>query len=358
MTPTPAFPTQARLSKEQIAERYWRCLETGCPDKSCHVSLLLPRRWRPVDVPSTPPTPEQPMAALSLARSLDEPRGEIEIGAVLLEREVAPADWLANFLEASGHAIVESRRQWSRGGDVADVLTRCETPAGPGLARWLAIKDHNRLFVLQARCLEAHYAAHADDFLVAISSFAPIHPSRWPLAERLRSFTRRQPGDFCLFYPESWRLQQDPASSANVHVLHVISVVDGSVAGKMTLAAVARHAEDDPQKLADNYLAELERAGIHASRVPLAASQPVGGFEAAWQSHMEAARRDSTIEGRLTVGRRPDAWFLLALLGPSRQTAPDLWAVNKRAYEILLEWFRTPPEQDDGTPDRSEEAAR
>ncbi len=43
--------------------------------------------------------------------------------------------------------------------------------------------------------------------------------------------------------------------------------------------------------------------------------------------------------------RRADAWFLLALVGPSRPAAPDVWAVNKRDYEILLDWFRTPTDE-------------
>jgi hypothetical protein len=346
MNPSLSFPTQVPFSGKELAERYWRWSQTRCRESSCHVSILLPNRWRPVDVPCEPPTPEHPMTGLSLARSLDEPRGEIEVGAVLLEREVAPADWLTNFLEAGGHAIVHSRRTESRGGDVADILTRTETPEGPVLSRWLAIKDHDRLFVLQARCLEGDYPPLADDFLIAVSGFDLLHPGDWPLAERLRSFTRREPGDFCLFYPESWQLAEDDGSNENARVFHINHAVEEAIVGKTTVAVVARDAEADPQKLADNYLGELERGGISVSRVPLAASGPVGGFEATWQSHMEAARGENAIEVRITVGQRPDAWFLLALFGPARPTAPDVWAVNRRAYEILLDWFRTPPERD------------
>jgi len=218
-------------------------------------------------------------------------------------------------------------------------------PDGPVISRWVAVKDYNRLFVLQARCLEADYPTYAVDFLMAVAGFGLVHPGDWPLAERLRSFTRREPGDFCLFHPESWRLVEDASSNDNARVLHIDNEIEETVAGKMTVAVVARDAEDDPQNLANNYLNELERAGLSVSRVPLAPCElSVGGFEAVWQSRMEASRDDLPLEVRITVGRQPDAWFLLALVGPSRAAAPDVWAVNKRAYEILLDWFRTPTE--------------
>jgi hypothetical protein len=78
-------------------------------------------------------------------------------------------------------------------------------------------------------------------------------------------------------------------------------------------------------------------------------TKPAEAFEAAWVATQEVKANDRSLELRAYLGRRPDAWFLFHLLGPTRKAAADVWAVNKRALEIMVEFLKTPdnPPQSD-----------
>ncbi|MFQ5569493.1 MAG: hypothetical protein ACE5G0_07445 [Rhodothermales bacterium] len=352
------FPTEHPYDERQLGQLFWQCSHTRCPDPDFHFSLLLGQNWRPVDVPSEAPEPGEP-SVIAYFRSLDRPglRGEVEVTALLLPREVAPADWLDAYLEHHGHTVVNRREEATPGGAVADVLTRSWGERGWLISRWTAIKDFNRLFVIQARSYEPYYYKHTQAFFVALSSFEVLHTSGWPYAERLLSFSRRYPGDFCFFYPESWQLQVDPDSHMHALGVDVVNQHGDAPLGKMRLNTVAREHLHNVQELADQYVETLKATDLEVPPIRLFPREEVGGFEEMWEGKATVSTGSDGLDIRLTAGKRPDAWFLVALLCPTRETDVESWAVNKRAYEIMLDRFLTPTEEQLAAAAEAEEEA-
>jgi hypothetical protein len=341
MSPWP-FPTQIAVSPERLHRDFWRWLHTRCPDPAFHFAVALPGNWRPVDLPAEPPTPDRPFVCLALFRSLLIPRAEIEVSAALLPRDVAPADWLDIYLENRSESVLRRREKDAAGGPVADILSRRRTGQGPILSRWMAIKDGAHLFVLQARVQEGGYAQVAAAFFRAVAGFTLLHPGDWPLAEPLKTYSRDQPGDFLLCYLASWELEQ-AALNGNLLIAHLTNPGGQGTAGKLTFTAVARAEESSAQSLADTYVESLMQAGLRADRLLLRPGPAVAAFEATWEAMGEANAGDVGMEVRVTVGQASDAWYLFGLLGPSRRTCADVWAVNKQALGMARDYFRTEP---------------
>lgn len=343
------FPTQMPFAKAEVEQKFWRCAHTLSPDKSYHFNIVIPRDWRPVDAPSELPTQAKPLASVAFFRNQAEPRGEIEVSATLLPREIAPGDWLDLYLERAGQRVLSRREMKTSGGIVADVLTRADTPDGAVVSRWLAVKDLNRLFVLQARTVEQNYPVFADVFFMGVAGFALMHPSEWELAERLSTFSRAVPGDFLIYYPESWQLVQDDSSNENALVLEIKNQVgtenagEDATVGRVVVTIVKRAAESSAQRLADNFADDLRRNGIELNGTTLAPAPAVGGLQAMWQATPRATKNSMPVDVRIVVGQQHDAWYLFGLYGPARETLPEAWMMNKRAFEIIVERLKTLP---------------
>jgi hypothetical protein len=86
----------------------------------------------------------------------------------------------------------------------------------------------------------------------------------------------------------------------------------------------------------------LEKSGMQYSTLELAPVPAFGPFDAAWEGTTEATVNDRPLELRLVIGRRPDAWFMFTLQGVLRAVVVDVWAVNRRALEIMSGRLATP----------------
>ncbi len=343
-----AFPVEMPFAKEFLAENYWRCSHTLAEDAALHFQIVIPRTWRPVDVTPETPSEANPLPTIAFFRSIAEPRGEIEVQLLLLPREVAPGEWLESYLETVEQEILHRRDHQTPGGTVSDFLTRAETPEGAVVSRWLAIKDLNRLFILQARTLEANYVEFpqfADAFFVAAASFTLMNPSDWELAEQLQTFSRAEPADFLIYVPESWTILQNDSSNTNALVLDIKNIVDFKTLGFITFSVVKRSEETDAQSLAANYIADLRKNGVQIPELLLTPTESRGGLESCWDAIAEVSKDGIELEVRILVGVNQDGWFLFGLLGSSRNLYSQMWLVNKRAFEILADRLKTTAKQ-------------
>ncbi len=349
------FPVEMPYSKEILSQNYWRCSHTLAEDEANHFQIVIPRNWRPVDIAPEPLTTENPLASIALFRSIDEPRGEIEIQTTLLSREVSPGEWLEVYLESLEQKILDRRDHDTPGGTVSDFLTKAEMPDGEVVFRWLAIKSLNRLFILQARTLESNYADFANAFFIAVASFALINPADWELAERLQTFSRAEPADFLIYVPESWTVTQNDSSNENALVLDIKNIIEYTTAGFLTFTVVKNSEESDAQNLSNNYIADLRKNGVSISELPLTSTESRAGLVACWESKGEGIKNELKAETRIFVGNNQDGWFLCGLFGPSRKVNPQIWLINKRAFEILIGRLKTTPKEEPSAENQSAE---
>jgi hypothetical protein len=334
------FPTRAQRSKAQIEQHFWRCDDRRCPDPAFHFSVMLPKTWNPLDTPVVPPAVGGPLVSLGVYRNATLVTAEVEVHACMLSREVAPAQWLDIYLNRLGVEVLARREVETEGGTVADILTRSPTGDEPVVTRWLAMKNHDHLFLLEGRALAPNYPSEAETIFLALTSVNLLNPVNWPLAERLLSFSRRFPGDFLLLYPESWELTEDPYNSEKVLQIKLVQRVEQVTVGTMVFATVAPATESDPQKIVDHFADDLRGGGMTLAALPLVPDAPRLGFEKTWMMTAPAKFGPVATEVRVWMGKRADAWFFLGLFGPARAADDESWAVNTRAFEVVLRYLK------------------
>lgn len=316
--------------------------ETGPRDPRFRFSLRLPARWRPLGRSGESPTGRNPIACLARYAPVDEPGAEVVVTARLLAREVAPADVLQIELERSGEQILDLRPLDSPDGRSIDVLSRRRTGSGDLVLRRSAVKQANRMLILKAAATAESYDRWAERLAVIAAGLRFLQPGRWHCAEALGTLSRRRPSDFLLFYPESWRLEEPVAVSPGLLSACLVNKARDRTAGRMDLAVASRAALPGPHALADGYFASLCAAGFEGPGIRLTPSPAPAAFHLAWEGIGEAATADFRAEVRVRVGERPEAFFCFALLGPTRESAPDVWAVNRRALELAFDLVATP----------------
>ena len=77
---------------------------------------------------------------------------------------------------------------------------------------------------------------------------------------------------------------------------------------------------------------------INADFLEMSIDDAGGPFDAVWRGRVAALLHGQKLEVRVFVGQCQAAWFFAGSLGPARQTHAGAWAINKRAFEILVDY--------------------
>ena len=329
------------LPELQIDPRVAQCgaklTDERGPDPVGHYELLLPERFRPVDLPPATPSNLHSPVQVALFQTLGEPLAELEITGIFLRREIAPADVLEALLGPS-RTIVESRRVPSPGGDLLDVLTR-QVGDVPSLARWWTVKDGGadggRLYVLEARTAASDYPVFADPFTSMLASFRLLNPTPWDYNERLSQLARKTPNDILCFYPESWQLEEVSDGSDGPFVANLWQVVGDKLLGRLSL--VSQRDEESPDALIERH---AESLGAPVSWAPIEDAEPFGGLERGWLRRGRTMLGEAAADVRVYVTQGRGMTVLLGLAGVPAREDPLAAASMRRAAEIIRETFR------------------
>lgn len=320
----------------RVAERSFKATDKRGADPVGHYELLLPERFRPVDLPPNVPSGEDSPVRVALFKTVDDPLAELEITGLFLRREIAPADVLTALL--SDRDVVDSRRVPSDGGDLLDVLTR-DVADEAYLTRWWTVKDGGarggRLYVLEARASEATYPDVADQLSTMLASFRLLNPTPWDYYEQLSQLARKTPNDILCFYPESWQLEEVSDGSDGPFVANLWQIVGGHLLGRISI--VSERGETSPEAVIERH---AESLGAPVSWADIEPGTPFGGLETAWARGGRTTLRDTMADVSVHVAQGRGATVLIGLAGvPARVDALG-WASMQRAVDILRETFR------------------
>jgi hypothetical protein len=209
--------------------------------------------------------------------------------------------------------------------------------------RWVAIKNGSFLFLAQARCYEEDYAHFPETFMLTTSSIQFLNPIEWPLSEPLQTFSRAEPADFLLVYPESWQLQLDQHSGEEGLSLNLLNVVDGYVAGTI-IFVVLPSTDTDVVTLRDRIWGDLqENYDFSGSLSDLEKATATPGLPDRAELVSQVQCRGVAHEIRMSTATAEGATYLVAVTGPARETDDQVWAINKRAYQLVINQLITIP---------------
>lgn len=343
------FPTTDRLGKAVVEQNFVRVTDRRADDPHLHFALFLPKTWRPMDLPAEVPPEDGGLVRLALYHpdGVEPEQAAIEVAVLRQSREVDPADWLRIFLAAAGQTVLKHREVTTDAGDAPDWLTIGLDANNPLVARWVVRKNGPHLFVVQARARIEHYPWLGDVFFFAVTRFTLLNPYQWPLAESLGTFSRRDPGNFLILYPVSWERSDDPVNHPTFLQVKLINRIEGKAVGQLVFASLARNAATTPERLLDDQLAALNLGGVLVSKPLLEKGPPVDDLTETWQALFSAVGttvgKMELMEARLFIGQRAEWCYVLLLLTPPQERMPSVWAINKRAYDIVLRFFKTAP---------------
>lgn len=209
---SPPFPCdlKAAIKRQQPQTLRWREIIAQPEHLSC--KLILGQRWREQTTDRWHPAGQhgfQTLAGYSLAGRSE---ATLRIMVATLPYEVTPADWLAVLHQALGYQPLQQRVFKTPGDELPDYLTRLENDTEPSAAilhRSTALKDGNRLFVVEAAAPAAQYTALAEAFLIGLASFKLTHPKRVNFAESIVPYAwGAVPLRFAR--PATWRVHLTP----------------------------------------------------------------------------------------------------------------------------------------------------
>ena len=338
------FPTEFAYSPAQLRRQFGVMQDDTRPDPAIHYKLIIPLVWRQLAVTPLVIDEQTPFGPIGAYGSAANPAYKATISVALIKHEIAPSDWLSVYADQLGERVVEQRHTQTAGGAVPDVLTLSADQKT--VSRWVVIKNAldrggAYLHVLRGAIPVADYTSEtANQLFVLIANFDYLHPNQWACAERLRTLSRAKPIDFLIAYPESWQVVENPAGSGRFYEAQLTKRLNGREVSRITLATISQTTEPDMKRIPDLFLDGYKKQGIRFGPVNFGQS-PQTYLDRAWlaQVNQLPADADTLSPSTLTmlISQKGTNWLYVEQHTQSRETAPDAWAVGKRAFEIVLD---------------------
>jgi hypothetical protein len=341
------FPITLAYSQSEIPKRFGVVTVEQDPDLAIHYKLVMPLQWGQVKGTRRLVTPAHPFELRSHFRALQPPLAEAKVSVAYVAQEVASSDWLSLYLRGLHERVLHERHVPQRGGAIPDVLTISGAPGHERVSRWLVLKDHAQgggahFFLIQASTDASNYTADmANVFFVIISNFDLLHPIGWVHAEQLRTLARSVPVPFTTACPLSWQLVENPASDDHFYQCKFIKSIGDQPVGRLGLTLVQGQSEADLRRLVQEDQAGFAELGLQFGPAELAAGVPIGPLQevlVATSPQTAEAPDQVAYERHVVLGRfGPQSWVYADRLAPTRQSAPEPWAISKQAFDIMLE---------------------
>jgi hypothetical protein len=344
-TPVPlnlSLFTKAVTPREGLEREYKQTIFISAADPLYHFKLSMNKNWRVIDRPPTFPSTdtENSQGSIGLLRRIAVPQAEIEIFAVLIPREVDPADWLEAFIISLGQKIIDSRMVFSDFGIVGEYLSTATLDEKMFVYRTLGIKDANRILILQACVAADGYEKVKEEFLMAVKTFELINPTREKYAEPIQTHKMTQPINCEFLFPASWMKKEDKFAVPNGTSFSLVNQEKGVTIGQFALSALPHELEETYKGVFQNYVEQLKNSGFEIDALDLKKQEPSEPLVGMWESIFPIKKDGNIFEVRCCVIEHEQAWFLFTLFGPSKDFSREAQMINSRAFRLALETFK------------------
>lgn len=245
-----AFPVTSNFSKEEMQQRFWKCLYTSAEQEMLHYWVLLPKNIKPAEL--EPVTfPEAGLTNIGRYFTTDaSPYLEVWAAFERCEWEMNASDWLFKKLTIMGENVLHRRLvgKASENGIFADVLTFKRHSSGDEvISRYTVQKDYNRdkgggnYFLLKASCASRDYTALENEIYFTVVNWDLLHRSNLAMAELLTSVNLGGKSAFKI--PLSWHAKT--IAENRIIVDHTIKGINYGVVNFYFYSASECHSAED-----------------------------------------------------------------------------------------------------------------
>ncbi|MQP66275.1 hypothetical protein GE253_13085 [Niveispirillum sp. SYP-B3756] len=300
-------------------------------------TLRIPKDWLWFEKEGNPTEPNGQLQKLAAYGDRTD-QSLIEVLALRLEREIAPEDWLEQWVMINQFQVLGHRSIPSTAGRNADVLAKKMIAGRPVLFRLRTFKNGKFLYLLHCFSDEAHYPQVEEAFLVAAASFQLTQvQAQQPYAEPMQELPLNKVFQLGFKVPTSWIAQPDNSAGPDSQSWNLANG-DGTPVGFLNV--LTSTGASTAEMAAAPVIANLRNIGADLREVPLT---PVdAGLPGI---HLSVAERETSLNGtpahlRQTVIRTAKGWAVFTLLSPAPTPDPYLIGpINRRAFDIAYGSF-------------------
>lgn len=262
----------------------------------------------------------------------------IRVMATRIPREVSAADFLSVFLDVSRESLIRSRVFRSPVGSIPDFLSSHATIDQRKLIRRNALKDGDRLLVVETAAAENEYLRISETFLIALASFKLENPEQIYSAEAMQTVSLPLLGvQFAI--PASWRAQPADLADCRTRSRFIDCIAndsDAEIAVRVLPADAIESSASPP-----SHLTTANSSGYgEGLYMPMPDELRNQCFDTLMALVAESRVNSRTVEHRVAVLSQSASSVLVSLTGPARRGGGMRWAINKRAFELVVESIR------------------
>ncbi len=333
------LPLGQRFTPKELDELFTVVDDQPYGNPAFAYQLMIPNSWQADRIEAEHPHLDT-LALKPLAIFFGEPQAGsppyVQLQAVRLVKEITAANWLRHFAITTERTL-EALNELSP--KFADSLVRFQIAHLPFKGRAAARIDGDRLFLLFAFASEPAYDALAETFGVAVTSWQLVHPSNATSIEPLVETTG--PARLRFHYPQSWRTLVPEQLPTGKEVVDLYNFDDDQhLNGLIRIKAVSKELGGGLNGLHRSLLEEFQEANLTIQNLYYQAELPIANprFSRGQYVIYEAVIEESGIAQELWISVFEDAahYFAVALLTPDKGHIFYVWAINQRAYQLIL----------------------
>ena len=298
--------------------------------------MAVPTHWSVEILDRTGPLPDTPLVAM--VRAADpESRAEALILGAHLPREMHPADWLRVFVANKGHEVLDWRERPSKFGRVPDALVRGVGRTEGLIHRLTALKDANRLFVIDSRMASPDPAAQEQAYM-AMANFHLLAPEGTPYAEPFRPLLLSAARPVELLVSALWYETEGAVAPPEGGAAAVVENRRDDTTMATLLAVAGPPDGPDAAALEEVSLGKFAANGVGLTAGPDVLSRydsPDGRMHLL--ARVWSGRRGeipvSVLSAQADLAGIP---VVLSLLTPAPEADFEAWAIHRRAFDIAV----------------------
>ncbi|WP_029011795.1 hypothetical protein [Niveispirillum irakense] len=327
--------TRSDIEKDYIRQSF------PSPHAPFAFSVLIPRDWLWFEKEGRPTAPNgKPQLLIAYGDKTDQ--SLMEVLGFEVEREMAPDDWVREWLKVNNYEILAARVVPAASGRNADIKARKIVNGRPVLFRIRTFKNGRYIYILHGFSDEARYPEVEEAFLVAAESFQLTAVPQQNYAEPTQDLPLNKVFQLGFKMPISWIATPDTGVDADSQSWTLTNKLGDATIGIVNVFTAPRGRFKDENAVAAMSANWLRNNGVdfHGANLKPVDSGMPGVWIAVEEQKVQVGGSPGLV--KQTIVRTDKGWAIFTLATKTIEPDPYLiTAINRRGFDIAFGSFLT-----------------
>lgn len=334
---------ESSYTKEQVEEKFKYVEFIEGYNSILQFKVAVPHNWSVVSVKPKEPSVENPISLIGRLTSPINSNFDISVWSAYLASEIHPSDWLEIWCNSQAYNVLDKRIVQSSYGNIADILATKKFNNKNYLCRLFAIKDAERLYMLVSKVetVSAQEFELAQEIsLIAIQTFSLLNPTKQKLAEKFEIKSFQTPEKINFVLPFNWIKEDINEVPDQGQGIVAKNRLNGEIVGSLfvvsSLINIKNLADIEEILIAKIYNNNFEP--VKNSYELINESQPEQSLSVSIATR-RALKNKNEYEILSARFHSSKSSITFILLTPAKATNFEVWAVNRRAFELAFNYL-------------------